>query len=176
MYWRYLKFVLSGVALGMIIIATLNQVNATEPEAMPPLRDIPGITSEDIFPLGCVSCHLNFVDKNMDTRISTSLANWSEKVEPKLLEKAQAASPDGVILVGRHPSAADSLTDIPKACIDCHGSMSQNAPVFSQMVHLIHLTGGKDNHYMTIFQGECTHCHKLNPGTGKWFTPSGNEK
>lgn len=176
MYLRYLKFALLGVACGITIISTLNQVNASESEAAPPLRDIPGITSDDIFPSGCVSCHLNFADRNMDTRISTSLADWSEKVGPKLLEKAQAASPDGVILSGKHPYALDSLTDIPKACIDCHRSMSQNAPVFSQMLHLIHLTGGKENHYMTIFQGECTHCHKLNLNTGKWFTPSGSEK
>jgi hypothetical protein len=172
---KYLKFSLLGFTL-MLILATFYQVNAAEPEATPPARDIPGITAEDVFPSGCVSCHLNFIDRNMDTRISTSMANWTEKVEPKLLEKAQAASPDGVILAGKHPSATDSLADIPRACIDCHSSMSQNAPVFSQMVHMIHLTGGKNNHYMTIFQGECTYCHKLNPNTGKWFTPSGNEK
>jgi len=175
MYIKYLKFSLLGVTL-MLILATFYQVNAAEPEATPPPRDIPGITADDVFPSGCVSCHLNFIDRNMDTRISTSMAKWTEKVEPKLLEKAQAASPDGVILAGKHPSATDSLADIPRACIDCHSSMSQNAPVFSQMVHMIHLTGGKDNHYMTIFQGECTHCHKLNPNNGKWFTPSGNEK
>jgi hypothetical protein len=44
------------------------------------------------------------------------------------------------------------------------------------MVHLIHLTGGQENHYIAIFQGECTHCHKFNPNTGKWFLPSGTEK
>ena len=175
MYIRHLKFSLLGVVLGLILTA-LNQVNAEESQTIPPPRVIPGITADDMFPLVCVSCHLNFIDRNMDTRISTLLTNWTETVEPKLLEKAQAASPDGVILVGKHPLATDSLTDIPEACIDCHSSMSQNAPGFSQMVHMIHLTGGKDNHYMTIFQGECTHCHKLNPSNGKWFTPSGNEK
>ncbi len=175
MYLRYQKFALLGVALGLIL-TTLNQVNATEPKAAPSPREIPGITADDMFPSGCVNCHLNFTDRNMDTRISTSLAKWTEKVEPKLLEKAQAASSQGVVLVGKHPSATESLTDIPMACIECHSSMSQKAPSFGQMIHLIHLSGGQDNHYMTLFQGECTHCHKLNLNTGKWFIPSDSEK
>jgi hypothetical protein len=175
MYFKYLKFSLLGVAL-WLAPATLHQVNATESEAPPQLRDIPGITTADIFPSGCVSCHLNFADRNMDTRISTLLVKWMEKVDPKLLAKAQAAASKGVILVGKHPSATESLADIPLACIECHRNMPQNATLFSQMIHLIHLTGGQGNHYMTLFQGECTHCHKLNPDTGKWVIPSGGEK
>jgi hypothetical protein len=172
---KYLKFALLGVVWGLILTAS-SQANAEEPQTTPPPRDIPGITADDMFPIGCVSCHLNFIDRNMDTRISSSLAKWAENVEQKLLEKAQAATFEGVILVGKHPSAADSLTDIPKACIECHNNMPQDAPAFSRMVHLIHLTGGKDNHYMTIFQGECTYCHKFNAGTGNWFISSGSEK
>lgn len=175
MYFKYLKFSLFGVAL-WLTMATLYQVNASEPETTPPPRNIPGITTGDTFPSGCINCHLNFVDRKMDTRISTSLVKWMEKVDPKLLEKAQAASSKGVVLVGKHPSATESLDDIPLACIECHSNMSQNAPSFSQMVHLIHLTGGQENHYLTLFQGECTHCHKFNPDTGKWFIPSGGEK
>ena len=175
MYFKYLKFALLGVAFG-IILATLNQVNAAEPEATPPPRDIPGITTDDMFPSGCVNCHLNFPDRNMDTRISTLLAKWMENAHPELLGKAQAASPEGVILVGKHPAATESLADIPLACVACHSNMSQKAPVFSQMIHLIHLTGGQENHYLTLFQGECTHCHKLNPNTGEWFIPSSGEK
>ena len=171
----YLKYLLLGVAV-WLILATLHEVNAAEPETNPPLRNIPGITADDMFPMGCVNCHLNFIDRNMDTRISTSLAKWEAGVEPKLLEKAQAATPKETVLTGKHPFAAESLADIPNACIQCHGSMSQNAPDFSQLVHLIHLTGGQENHYIAIFQGECTHCHKLNSSSGKWFTPSGNEK
>ena len=157
-------------------MSTFNHVNATEPQATPPVRNIPGITTEDMFPLGCVNCHLNFTDRNMDTRISTLFSHWTEKVEPKLLDKAQAATSEGVILTGKHPFETESLKDIPSACIECHNSLSQKAPSFGQMVHIIHLTGGQENHYMTLFQGECTYCHKFNPMTGKWFVPSGAEK
>ena len=175
MYIKYLKFSLLGVFLGLILVA-LNQVNAAEPQTSPSPRDIPGITRDDMFPSGCVNCHLNFIDRNMDTRISTSLTNWTEKVDPKLLKKAQASTLDGIKLTGKHPLARKSLADIPKSCIECHSSMPQQAPSFSQMIHLIHLTGGQDNHYMTLFQGECTHCHKFNLNSGKWFMPSGSEK
>ena len=64
MYIKYLKFSLLGVTL-MLILATFYQVNAAEPEATPPPRDIPGITADDVFPSGCVSCHLNFIDRNI---------------------------------------------------------------------------------------------------------------
>lgn len=174
MFFGYIKFSLLGIAF-LLILATLHQANASEPEATPKPRDIPGITTDDMFPSGCVNCHLNFADRNMDTRISTSLGKWAEKVEPKLLAKAQAATPKGITLTGKHPSAEDSLTNIPRACIECHKSMSQSAPSFSQMVHLIHLTGGQENHYITLFKGECTHCHKLNKNTGEWSLPSGRE-
>lgn len=173
MCMKYLKFSLAGIVL-MLIFTNLYQVNATENEATPPPRSIPGITAKDVFPSGCVNCHLNFVDRNMDTRISTLFIKWKEEVDPGLLVKAQAASPAGVILTGKHPSATESLDDIPRACIECHGTMSQNAPAFSQMIHLIHLTG-KENHYMALFQGECTHCHKFNQDTGKWIIPSSAE-
>ncbi len=172
---KKLKFSLLVVVL-MLILATSYKANAEEQPATPSPRYIPGITAEDMFPSGCVSCHLNFIDRNMDTRISTSLTKWAEKIEPKLIKIAQAASSDGVVLAGKHPPAAASLEDIPKACIECHSSMTQDAPVFSQMIHLIHLTGGQENHYIAIFQGECTHCHKFNPNTGKWSLPSGAEK
>lgn len=171
-----MKLVLSGLAWWLMLTTTHRAYAGAEPQEPPPLRNIPGITATDIFPMGCVSCHLNFIDRNMDTRISTLLTNWSEKVEPKLLELAQAVTPNDVKLTGKHPSATDSLSDIPRACLECHNRMSHNTPPFSQMVHLIHLNGGKDNHYMTLFQGECTHCHKLNPKTGEWFLPSGSEK
>jgi cytochrome c553 len=142
----------------------------------PPLRKIPGITADDMFPMGCVSCHLNFTDKNMDTRLSTLLSRWTEKVEPLLLETAQKAAPSGVTLTGKHPAAQQSLADIPGACLECHKRPSVNAPSLARIVHLTHLNGGDKNHYLTLFQGECTFCHKYNANTGAWSVPSGKEQ
>jgi hypothetical protein len=45
----------------------------------------------------------------------------------------------------------------------------------ARMAHPVHLTGGDENHFMTLFQGECTHCHKLDRATGAWSIPSAPE-
>ena len=147
----------------------------TSPPAPPPARMIPGINGPDPFPNACVSCHVNMPEQKLDARFSTLLKGWNEKVEPALLEKAQAAAPAGVVLKGKHPAATSSLKNIPAGCIKCHGRDSTKAPPFARLVHRIHLTGGDANHYMTLFQGECTHCHKLDAATGAWSIPSAPE-
>jgi hypothetical protein len=143
----------------------------------PLVREIPGITTEDPFPHGCVDCHINRPEMNMDVRISTLMKQWNDKVEPTLLTKAQACAPSGVKLKGKHPIVADTLLkDIPAGCLKCHSKTSKAAPPFSTMLHVMHLSGGEKNHFLTMFQGECTYCHKLDLSTGKWSLPSGPEK
>ncbi len=144
--------------------------------APPPPRAIPGLTAEDHFPHACVDCHLNYAEMNMDTRFSTLLKQWSEQVDPKLLAEAKASAPQGLTVTGKHPDATQALADIPNACLQCHDKAANAAPPFSRMIHRIHLTGGKENPFLTVFQGECTHCHKLDQSTGEWSIPSGPEK
>jgi hypothetical protein len=172
-----------GVLHVALVLATLllvfqakGQAGAGEAPPMPPARQIPGITAEDMFPRGCVDCHVNMPDMGRDVRISTIMREWSKKVEPKFLERAQAAAPAGVKLVGKHPEGAEKIMDIPAGCLKCHGKSSRTAPSFSRMMHLYHLTGGDENPYLSIFHGECTHCHKLNKATGTWSIPSAPEK
>jgi hypothetical protein len=146
-----------------------------EPHASPPpARRIPGINAEDRFPGGCVSCHVQLPER--DARLSTAMKRWAEAVEPKLLAKVQAAAPEGVTLKGKHPPVMKSLENIPEACMACHKPTAKTAPPFARMLHVIHLSGADDNHFMTLFQGECTYCHKLDLGTGIWSVPSGPEK
>lgn len=142
---------------------------------LPAARKIPGLTAEDRFPHGCVDCHINMPDRNQDERISTLMSRWTKEVEPRLLEKAQAAAPAGVALKGIHPRVPDSLEDIPAACFSCHREPSKMAPALAPLLHAIHLSGGENNHFLTIFQGECTHCHKMESETGSWSIPSGPE-
>ncbi len=142
----------------------------------PPTRDIPGITSPDQFPRGCVDCHIDRPDIGRDVRLSTILREWSEEVPSGFLAKAQAASPEGVTLTGKHPAVEQALKDIPGGCLECHGEYSKGVPTLSRMMHLYHLTGGNENPYLSIFQGECTHCHKFDSKTGEWSIPSGPEK
>ena len=145
------------------------------PPPLPPARKIPGINAADQFPNGCVSCHVNLPERNMDERLSTLLKSWTVKVDPALLTKAQAAAPAGVTLKGKHPVVAAALKDVPAKCIGCHGAASKKAPPFARLIHRIHLVGADENHFMTEFQGECTYCHKLNQATGAWSVASAPE-
>lgn len=143
---------------------------------LPPARKIPGLTTEDKFPNGCVDCHINMPDIKKDERISTLMSKWNKNVESKLLKKAQAVASAGVTLKGIHPPAPESLKNIPSDCAACHDKTSKTAPPLAELLHTVHLTGGDDNHFLTIFQGECTHCHKMSIATGVWKMPSGPEK
>jgi 5-methylcytosine-specific restriction endonuclease McrA len=143
------------------------------------LAGIPALAlgAGDPFPKGCVSCHTVDKAKGTDHRISTALAQWTAgKIDADLLAKSKASMPAGVVLKGKHPAAADSLEDIPAACLDCHDPGSKKAPPFSQLLHLVHLVGGTNNAFVTNFKGDCTHCHKLDAKTGLWSMPSGAEQ
>ena len=136
-----------------------------------------GLAAGDPFPKGCVSCHTVDKAKGTDHRLSVALAQWTAgKVDAGLLAQSKASAPAGVVLKGKHPAAEDSLEDIPGACLDCHDSGSKKAPPFSQLLHLVHLTGGTNNAFVTTFKGDCTHCHKLDARTGAWSMPSGPEQ
>lgn len=169
---------LSVVTLLLPVHSLTAQVppGGSEGPAPPPARKIPGINVTDQFPRGCVDCHVNRPGIGLDVRLSTLMARWNDKVEPALLAKAQAAAPPDLTLKGKHPAVARALADIPAGCLACHARASKVAPPFAQMVHSIHLTGGEENHFMTLFQGECTHCHKLDAASGRWFLVSGAER
>lgn len=171
-----LAFVAHALWLALIVAARVETSAQSGGPPPPPPRSIPGINAEDRFPRGCVDCHLDYEEMNLDTRFSTLMKRWNETVEPRLLRKAQNSAPKGVTLAGKHPPAAAALADIPAKCMPCHGKNSKTAPPFARMLHEIHLTGGEENHFLTVFQGECTHCHKLDAETGAWSLPSGAEK
>jgi hypothetical protein len=130
----------------------------------------------DAYPDGCVSCHVLDKAKAQDHRLSSMLKAWTAgKVDADLLVKSKASMPSGVTLKGKHPAAEDALDDIPSACLDCHGADSKKAPPFARLMHLVHLTGTK-NEFVAAFKGDCTTCHKLDARTGEWSLPSGAEK
>jgi hypothetical protein len=144
---------------------------------MPPARKIPGITAPDTHPAGCVDCHINYVDMKLDARFSTLMKGWTAGVPPVLVSHAKNAAPAGLAISGKHPAIpAGSFKNIPGSCMACHGKASKLAPPFARMIHGIHLTGGDQNPFLTMFQGECTLCHKLNATSGSWTIPSGPEK
>lgn len=140
-------------------------------------REVPGITVPDAFPQGCVDCHLRYPEQALDVRFSTLLSGWAREVEPGLMEMARSASRPGVTLVGRHPEVdAEVLSRIPRSCISCHTRRVDEAPDFPSLTHLIHLRGGGQNPFLSVFGAECTHCHKMDPDRGTWTVPSAAEK
>jgi len=172
------KLIFWGSVLCTCLVTILAYSEAKEqtPQPAPPARKIPGIVSKDPYPRACVDCHINYVEMNLDTRFSTQMNQWSEKVQPKLLAKAQASAPRGMILQGKHPKVTGAFRDIPGECLRCHNKGSQTSPPFGDLMHNIHLTGGEENHFLTLFQGECTYCHKLDLSTGHWTIPTAAER
>jgi hypothetical protein len=137
-------------------------------------RQIPGITARDQFPNGCVDCHI--VVKDGDMRLSTLMAAYAKTVPAPLLDKTRAATADPKRVKGVHPAVPNVKANIPQSCLAaCHKAGSTIAAPFATLMHAVHLTG-IPNRFVTQFQGECTHCHKMNPKTGAWRIPSAPEK
>lgn len=172
---KTLSLLVIALSISSAVFSAMGQDKPKSAQAPPPARKIPGVTTEDAFPRACVDCHTNHPELNLDARLSSLMKGWNNKVEPELLAKAQAAAPSGVTLKGKHPVAAFALKNIPAGCLTCHSKKSTLAPPFAQMLHKIHLTGGEQNFFLTVYQGECTHCHKLNAETGLWSLPSAPE-
>ena len=136
-----------------------------------------GSGAVDPYPMGCVSCHVLDKGKGSDNRLSVALKEWTAgKIDPGLLAQSKASAPAGLALKGKHPAAEDSLDDIPGACLDCHATDSKKAPPFARLLHLVHLTGGATNDYVSTYKSDCLNCHKLNAKTGEWSIPGGAEK
>ena len=136
------------------------------------VRKIPGITAKDQF-RACVACHVKQTD-GTDFRLSEMMKKWISGADAKAIAKMQPFVPKGTVLKGKHPAIAAALKDVPLACIKCHST--KMAPPFPPLMHGIHLARGAQSRFVTMFQGECTHCHKLNSATGVWSIPSGPEK
>jgi hypothetical protein len=133
-----------------------------------PPRAIPGINAKDAHPTGCVDCHVK------EDRVSAKLARWNGKIDAKTLATMQAFVPKGITLKGKHPALSGK--DVPASCMKCHTAGSKSMPPFAPLMHGIHLAKGDSSEFLKQYQGECTHCHKLNKTSGTWTLPSGPEK
>jgi cytochrome c551/c552 len=140
-----------GVSVGVAVFTQESEVPA-----------IPGITTADEKPDGCVSCHKERPDINRDFRLSTYIGEWAtEGVEVEILDIAKAAWPEAT-LSGKHPDVAGMIAtqELPAACLSCHAEGS-DMPLPSYL-HLQHFVGGEENHFITSYGGYCTQCHAVN--------------
>lgn len=136
------------------------------------VRKIPGITAKDQFPRACVDCHVKQSD-GTDLRLGEMMKTWVSGADAKAIAAMQPFVPKGTKLKGKHPPVA-GLKDVPAACVKCHST--KIAPPLAPLMHGIHLARGAQSRFVTMFQGECTHCHKLSSATGVWSLPSGPQK
>lgn len=136
------------------------------------VRKIPGITVKDQFPGACVDCHVKQSD-GTDLRLGEMMKKWIAGADAKTVAAMQPFVPKGKALKGKHSPVA-ALKDVPSVCIKCHST--KIAPPFAPLMHGIHLAPGEKSRFVTMFQGECTHCHKLNKVTGVWSVASGPQK
>jgi len=166
-------------SIGLVCFSAVQILLAQAPAVLDPPAPaselLPAGDNTDPFPLACVDCHLNFVERQQDVRLSTLLKQWTSNVDPVLLARAQAVAPQGVTLRGRHPNGTSALNDIPNGCLNCHSGKG-SAPVFGALIHALHFSGGAENHYVAEFGSECKNCHKMNPVNGTVTIPSGPER
>jgi hypothetical protein len=99
-------FLLSVVSIAALLILSDTGMAGDEHMKLLPARKIPGLTSEDKFPSGCVDRHVNMSQIKQDERLGTLMARWRKNAGAKLLKKPQAAAPAGVTLKGIHPPAS----------------------------------------------------------------------
>jgi cytochrome c553 len=158
----------------VLLLVTAHGVALAQEAPLPAPRSIPGINAPDPFPQACVSCHVVLPD-GRDVRLSTLVRRWQTGVDSAMLAIAQSAAPAGLTLSGRHPDVPQALSDIPAGCLICHGRSATQAPPFSRLLHRIHLASGETGLFLSMFQGECTFCHKLDKTSGAWSIPSGPE-
>lgn len=170
---RYTRTTVALVFVAAMAAVTTNQL----PASAQTTRQIPGITTKDAYPNGCVDCHV--AGKTGDMRISVLMAKYATAVPPALLDKAKASSPAALAakLKGKHMPVPNPKANVPQSCMTaCHKKGSTVAPPFAQLMHTIHLQGAAQNTFLTTHQGECTFCHKLDAKTGTWKIASAAEK
>ncbi|MFB6286001.1 MAG: hypothetical protein ABEK03_05420 [Candidatus Bipolaricaulia bacterium] len=169
-----------GLALSLVLALVLAIGSGiavyTQEEEVPA---IPGITSKDSHPNGCVDCH-RVAGENRDYRMSTAIEKWANKGAPEEVRKVAEASWPGVELTGKHPAVSGFVATqpMPQSCLTCHGE--QGSMPLAEALHSFHFTGGGDNHFVSGYDGRCLQCHTLNantdnPPTGAIGIKSGTE-
>ena len=161
-----------ALAMWLVVFSTTSANQDQTAGGAASIRSIPGLTGPDTHPEACVSCHIEMKDIGLDARLSTALSDWEQRVPDKVLEIARdlTGSPD--ILTGKHPVLALPLEDVPSSCVDCP-DVASTAPPFGPLIHLAHYQGGESNHFLSVFGGECSLCHKIDWDTGTWRIPDG---
>jgi hypothetical protein len=101
---------------------------------------LPGITTKDEHPNGCVDCHSKQGDK--DYRLNTLPAQ-----------------------IKGHPDISKIVKKVPNDCTFCHKG-SGKAAALANALHKVHFQDPAKNAFVTVYKGLCLNCHQLDLATG----------
>ena len=132
-------------ALGLAI--AVGTIYASPPYQKAAGVGLPGITTKDAFPKGCVSCHVKA--SGGDLRLNVGLKK-----------------------VKGHPDVAGMVKTVPKDCGMCHKAGPTPAPLKTAL-HKAHYGKKGASLFVKKYQGSCLSCHSLNTKTGAMTTKSG---
>ena len=103
---------------------------------------LPAEETADAFPDGCVSCHVDRTG-TIDMRLHVLLRE-----------------------IG-HPDVS-RVRRVPRDCLRCHRpDEDSDDPPLSALVHEIHYDIPTANSFVTIYEGECGRCHRMDPDEGE---------
>ena len=109
---------------------------------------LPGVTVDDDHPNGCVDCHVK-VDEERDHRLNVGVKQFE-----------------------KHPPIDKMVKKVPGDCMKCHKESSK-AGAMSDVLHKAHFSKGKENHFVSHYNGECLNCHSIDLATGVMGVKSG---
>ncbi len=112
--------------------------------------DLPGITTKDAYPNGCVDCHV---------------AAGGDKSSP--LVTAELAKVSG------HPKIDKIVKTVPKDCSTLCHKLGGKAPAFNLVMHKAHFGKPSENRFVTVNKGACLTCHAFDPDAGGMAEKSG---
>jgi cytochrome c5 len=139
---RNLKILAVILTVGLAgVIVALTAAAASAPV-------LPGITSKDNYPNGCVDCHKK--DGATDNRLNAVLAK-----------------------IKGHPDISKVVKTIPADCEMCHKGGTGKAPLIAQVAHEFHYKEAATNVFVTTYGGQCLNCHALVVDTGVMKTKPG---
>ena len=131
-------FVCALLALSAVILTAQRSPN-------PPF--LPGVTSQDERPNGCIDCHRGAASET--DRIDVILAKL-----------------DG------HPNVAPITKRVPDDCRLCHKPKMPGGTL-SFITHLQHYEDPADSDFISSYDGACLSCHALDLNTGEITIKSG---
>ncbi|MEI6874414.1 MAG: hypothetical protein WCL50_04695 [Spirochaetota bacterium] len=112
---------------------------------------LPGLTSSDDHPRGCVDCHID-AGEGRDYRLNKT-----------------------VNAIKNHPSITTAFknANIPDSCLLCHKEGSKLG-FLGKNLHRAHYANLLKSRFVSDYQGSCLNCHKLDLSTGAMNLKSGS--